>query len=70
MEQLEDGVDEALAMRVKQIERTTNHDVKAVEYVIKVRGSYNNLPHTAATVSFHVCRPTLLRMLGILAQNI
>ncbi|MBF0201633.1 MAG: adenylosuccinate lyase, partial [Desulfamplus sp.] len=29
--------DEASAMRVKEIERGTNHDVKAVEYFIKER---------------------------------
>ncbi|RYZ74706.1 MAG: adenylosuccinate lyase [Lysobacteraceae bacterium] len=34
---LADGFDVADAARVKQIERTTNHDVKAVEYFIKER---------------------------------
>src|SRR5690606_21346222 len=32
---LADGLSAADAARVKQIERTTNHDVKAVEYFIK-----------------------------------
>jgi adenylosuccinate lyase len=31
------GVDEAAAARVKEIERTTRHDVKAVEYFLKER---------------------------------
>jgi adenylosuccinate lyase len=34
---LADGFDVAGAARVKEIERTTNHDVKAVEYFIKER---------------------------------
>jgi len=34
---LVDGFSEADARRVKEIERTTNHDVKAVEYFIKER---------------------------------
>jgi adenylosuccinate lyase len=34
---LADGFDVAAAARVKAIERTTNHDVKAVEYFIKER---------------------------------
>jgi len=34
---LVDDFGEAEAMRVKEIERTTNHDVKAVEYLIKER---------------------------------
>ncbi|GHA71592.1 adenylosuccinate lyase [Cognatilysobacter bugurensis] len=34
---LADGFDVAGAARVKEIERTTNHDVKAVEYLIKER---------------------------------
>ena len=33
----DDGFDEAAALRVKEIERTTNHDVKAVEYFVKER---------------------------------
>ncbi|MFP4132060.1 MAG: adenylosuccinate lyase, partial [Thiohalospira sp.] len=32
-----DGFDEAAAARVKSIEATTNHDVKAVEYYLKER---------------------------------
>lgn len=39
LDQLVDGFCEADALRVKAIERTTNHDVKAVEYLIKERFS-------------------------------
>ena len=35
LEQIISGFSEADAQRVKEIERTTNHDVKAVEYLIK-----------------------------------
>jgi adenylosuccinate lyase len=35
LDQLIDDFSEADALRVKQIERTTNHDVKAVEYLLK-----------------------------------
>ena len=35
LESIADGFSEKDAMRVKEIERTTNHDVKAVEYFIK-----------------------------------
>lgn len=35
--QIEAGFDEEQAMRVKRIEETTNHDVKAVEYYLKER---------------------------------
>ncbi len=35
LEQIVQGFDEADAQRVKQIEQSTNHDVKAVEYLIK-----------------------------------
>ena len=37
LQALADGFSVADAARVKQIERTTNHDVKAVEYLIKER---------------------------------
>jgi adenylosuccinate lyase len=37
LEGIVDGFDEAEAQRVKNIERTTNHDVKAVEYFLKER---------------------------------
>ncbi|QOY64045.1 adenylosuccinate lyase [Lysobacter sp. H21R4] len=37
LRQLADGLSVADAARVKEIERTTNHDVKAVEYLIKER---------------------------------
>ena len=35
LEALVDGFDEGVARKVKDVERITNHDVKAVEYVIK-----------------------------------
>ena len=35
LEALSRGIDESAAWRVKEIERTTNHDVKAVEYFIR-----------------------------------
>ncbi|PVZ71561.1 adenylosuccinate lyase [Pelagibaculum spongiae] len=35
LDQLENEFSESMAQRVKEIERTTNHDVKAVEYLIK-----------------------------------
>ncbi len=38
---LVDGFNEEMAARVKEIERTTNHDVKAVEYFIKEHLSRN-----------------------------
>ncbi|WP_294947792.1 adenylosuccinate lyase, partial [Sulfurivirga sp.] len=38
---LVDGFNEEMAARVKEIERTTNHDVKAVEYFIKEHLSGN-----------------------------
>ncbi|MCS5559046.1 MAG: adenylosuccinate lyase, partial [Oceanospirillaceae bacterium] len=41
LEALVDNFDEAAAQRVKDIESTTNHDVKAVEYYIKERFSDN-----------------------------
>ena len=37
LESIVDGFSEADAQRVKEIERTTNHDVKAVEYFLKER---------------------------------
>ena len=37
LDTLIDGFDETAAMRVKQIEAVTNHDVKAVEYYLKER---------------------------------
>src|SRR6478609_4298647 len=37
LDSLVDGFDVKAAERVKEIERTTNHDVKAVEYYIKER---------------------------------
>jgi adenylosuccinate lyase len=47
---LEDGFDEAEAARVKELERTTNHDVKAVEYYLKER--FAALPDLAAIAEF------------------
>jgi len=41
LEALVDNFDEAAAQRVKDIESTTNHDVKAVEYYIKEQFSDN-----------------------------
>ena len=46
-----DGFCEADALRVKEIERTTNHDVKAVEYFIKERASESS-PSLAAKAEF------------------
>jgi adenylosuccinate lyase len=39
-----------LLLQVKTIERTTNHDVKAVEYVLKQRFAAN--PELAAVLEF------------------
>ncbi len=47
---LADGLSVADAARVKAIERTTNHDVKAVEYLIKERLA--NDPELAPTLEF------------------
>ncbi|MFT7533994.1 MAG: adenylosuccinate lyase [Gammaproteobacteria bacterium] len=51
-----DGFSEADAQRIKDIERTTNHDVKAVEYFLKERferhkelGPYSEFIHFACT---------------------
>jgi adenylosuccinate lyase len=41
LEQIVAGFSEADAQRVKEIERTTNHDVKAVEYLLKEKISGN-----------------------------
>jgi adenylosuccinate lyase len=48
--ELEDRFGEADAARVKEIERTTNHDVKAVEYFLKER--FAALPELAAVSEF------------------
>jgi adenylosuccinate lyase len=42
LEQIVVGFSEADAQRVKEIERTTNHDVKAVEYLLKEKISDNS----------------------------
>ncbi len=42
LEQIVTGFSEADAQRVKEIERTTNHDVKAVEYLLKEKISDNS----------------------------
>ncbi|MBM4383975.1 MAG: adenylosuccinate lyase [Deltaproteobacteria bacterium] len=47
---LVDGFGEADAARIKEIERTTNHDVKAVEYFLKER--FAALPELAALSEF------------------
>ncbi len=44
------GFGEADAARIKEIERTTNHDVKAVEYFLKER--FAGLPELAAVAEF------------------
>ena len=41
LDALLEGFGEADALRVKEIERTTNHDVKAVEYLLKERFAEN-----------------------------
>ncbi|MGM0477252.1 MAG: adenylosuccinate lyase [Pseudomonadota bacterium] len=50
LEQLVGGFDESAARRVKNIEATTNHDVKAVEYFIKERIA--DQPELAAVSEF------------------
>jgi adenylosuccinate lyase len=47
---LVDGFGEADAARIKEIERTTNHDVKAVEYFLKER--FAALPELAVLAEF------------------
>lgn len=42
LDEIISGFDEADAERVKQIERTTNHDVKAVEYLLKEKAADND----------------------------
>ena len=49
---LVEGFDEAAALRVKEIERVTNHDVKAVEYYIKERLKGSSLEQLAEFVHF------------------
>ena len=49
---LVDEFDEASALRVKEIERTTNHDVKAVEYFIKERLKGTSLEQLSEFVHF------------------
>jgi adenylosuccinate lyase len=46
------GVDEAAAARVKEIERTTRHDVKAVEYFLKERLAGTALAPVAEILHF------------------
>jgi adenylosuccinate lyase len=50
LKQIIDGFGEADAERVKAIERTTNHDVKAVEYFLKERAAAH--PELAARAEF------------------
>lgn len=49
-----DDFSESDALRVKEIERTTNHDVKAVEYLIKEKfeAKANELPNLASCLEF------------------
>ncbi len=50
LERLATGLSESDAQRVKQIEATTNHDVKAIEYFLKERTRDN--PEIAAVMEF------------------
>lgn len=50
LQQIIDGFDVAAAERIKTIEQTTNHDVKAVEYYLKERCA--ELPELAAVSEF------------------
>jgi adenylosuccinate lyase len=52
LDSLADGISEADAARVKEIERTTNHDVKAVEYLIKERLAGTSLADVSEWVHF------------------
>jgi adenylosuccinate lyase len=52
LEQLLAGFDESAAQRVKDIEKTTNHDVKAVEYFLK-ESIANNAELTEVTEFIH-----------------
>ena len=49
-----DDFNESDALRVKEIERTTNHDVKAVEYLIKEKfeAKASELPNLASCLEF------------------
>ena len=51
-----DGFHEDDAHRIKNIERTTNHDVKAVEYFLKERIAGNPELEAVAPGGFHVIR--------------
>ena len=50
-----DGFDEADAQRVKNIERTTNHDVKAVEYFLKEKIAGNRELEAVAEFIHFAC---------------
>ncbi len=50
-----DGFSEADARRIKDIERTTNHDVKAVEYFIKERFAGNQELESIAEFVHFAC---------------
>ncbi|MGN7611075.1 adenylosuccinate lyase [Magnetococcales bacterium HHB-1] len=52
LEQLENQFSQKEAERVKEIERTTNHDVKAVEYLIKEHLSNTDLESISEFVHF------------------
>jgi adenylosuccinate lyase len=49
---LYEGFDDASMERIKEIERTTNHDVKAVEYFVKERMGGSSLADVAEFVHF------------------
>ena len=50
LQQLQDNIDSTAAERVKNIEKTTNHDVKAVEYYIKEE--FKNSPQLSEISEF------------------
>ncbi len=53
--QLHDDFDEADALRVKEIESTTNHDVKAVEYFIKEKLAGHPILSKASEFTHFAC---------------
>lgn len=52
LNQIVSNFSEEDALRVKEIERTTNHDVKAVEYLIKEKFEAANLPELNKCLEF------------------
>src|SRR3546814_13521607 len=61
---LADGFSVADAARVKELERTTNHDVKAVEYFIKERLKDDAEPGPALEFVTFPCRSTAINTLS------